>query len=215
MSFLSAINPVAAIGTLGSIGGGILQYKGTKDTNATNSAIAQQQMDFQRTENQKAMDFSADMANSQHQREVADLKAAGLNPILSAGGSGSASPSGVTSGGASYQAQNELAHAGNAINSAIANVKKTKEMKLLDEQIGLVNNQSWATTQQALKSAAEREKIVTENKNLKAINAGLENQAELDNSAFGKALNIINRTSQAVQGTGNSAKSIGVLRKTK
>lgn len=79
--------PVAALGgailgTASRSHGANLAYKGAKETNATNLRIARENRDWQ-----------ANMANSAHQREIADMRKAGINPVLSlTGGSGAGVP---------------------------------------------------------------------------------------------------------------------------
>ena len=60
-------DPIASIAT------GLLGQKGASDRNEQQIAMAREQMAWQER-----------LSNTAHQREVADLNAAGLNPILSA-----------------------------------------------------------------------------------------------------------------------------------
>ena len=124
-SFFSSIIPSVA----GSLVSGLLSNKGASDQNAANIAISQRQMDFQER-----------MSSTAYQRSMADMRKAGLNPILAYKTGGASSP-----GGAGIPSVNEMTGLADQVGAATG--KSLQAMLLKD--------QAKNTRQQTQKSRAE------------------------------------------------------------
>lgn len=152
------------MGELASIGsgvaGGVLGLIGANQQNTAASNNADQQMAFQ-----------ANMSNTAHQRDVADLKAAGLNPILSAN-AGSSTPN-----GAMAPVQNAMASGISGAKDAMDTANATRGT---DADIAVKSTQGIANLASAKASAATAEKAGADTKMVNSTIDGAAAKARAD-----------------------------------
>lgn len=199
------------IGALTGIGGAINQRESAKDTNVANAQQAQQQMDFQER-----------MANTAHQREISDLKAAGLNPILSGtGGAGAATPSGGMA-----KMENIDADSAATAQSIALNFENLKNLKETNKQIRADTTQkvqgAYLTSAQAEQARQEAELVLqrrlTEKENTQRAHheaaiashsaKGAQLEGNIDETKYGAIMRYIDRAMRSLQGGSSAIRNV-------
>lgn len=145
LTVAGATGPV--LGAVGQLAGGLLGFAGAREQNAANARAAREQMAFQTRSQSRAMEFNAAqakqqmdfqerMSNTSFQRQVEDLRAAGLNPALAYRSGGAIAPPGAAGSAASAQGAmaTRQSQVLTGISTALSIAKGLEEVRLMSRQ---------------------------------------------------------------------------------
>lgn len=108
----------ALIGAAASLGGGLISSLGQQGANAANIANSWQMAQFNADQARINRDWQEKMSNTAYQRAMADMRAAGLNPILAYSQGGASSPGGGGASGNAAHLENAMTGLGQGVASA-------------------------------------------------------------------------------------------------
>ena len=144
-----------------------------------------------------ARQFSERMFRNRYRYTMADMKAAGLNPILAYQQGGGAAPAGVsaTAGNIFEGAADQL---GKGVSSALAATRMKHEIKLLKEQATATKAQGYYTDAQSAGQYLTNKLLQWQETNAKASAAGATHYLNMLKSPAGKYLKGIEAIGRAI-----------------
>lgn len=205
-----------AIGAgVGALVGAAGSFFGQQSANKANKELQREANAFSAEQAQKQMDFQQYNSNTAYQRSMADMRQAGLNPMLAYQQGGASAPAGAQGSVQAAKVENAISP---GVSSAIDAMRIRKEIKAVDSQIKLNEDtadkaRADAGLSRAANTLTQTKQIAAseENKAIRAESIFRKKQADYDTD-FIKYDNRQRRIDAGINTIGNSLNIVNPLK---